>query len=112
MFILCILAGSFARRVNAKQLVLTHFSPRYSGDYGELSMRTMWRIEDLARSTSGLQGMNDVVAAWDYLVLKVDLEGPKSEELEESTIATTNEVSDADLEGESENESEQDSSVR
>ena len=49
-------AGVFARRIRAKRLVLTHFSPRYAGDSSEASMRTMWRIEDLARNASGLQG--------------------------------------------------------
>mmetsp|Transcript_29737 Transcript_29737/g.42444 ORF Transcript_29737/g.42444 Transcript_29737/m.42444 type:complete len:743 (+) Transcript_29737:3709-5937(+) len=65
------MAGVFARRIRAKRLVLTHFSPRYAGDNGEASMRTMWRIEDLAREASGLQGPNDVVAAWDYMLLQV-----------------------------------------
>jgi ribonuclease Z len=61
------MAGKFAKAIGAKKLVLTHFSPRYKGDDSEQSMRIMWRIEDMARSTSGLQGANEVLAAWDNM---------------------------------------------
>lgn len=61
------MAGSFAKKINAKRLILTHFSPRYLGDCGEASMKIMWEIEDLARSTCMLHGKNDVIAAWDFM---------------------------------------------
>ena len=34
-------------------------------------MRTMWMIEDLARIASGLHGGNEVIAAWDMLVVPI-----------------------------------------
>jgi hypothetical protein len=51
--------------------VLTHFSARYSGDGSENCTRTMRRIEELARETCGLRGVEDVVAAWDGATLTV-----------------------------------------
>ena len=72
------MAGQFAKSVNAKRLILTHFSPRYRGDESESSMRIMWRVEDQARVASGLYGVNDVIAAWDlmvYPVLDPELDG-------------------------------------
>ena len=66
------MAASFAKKVNAKQLILTHFSPRYRGDDSEGSMKIMWRIEDMARSVySELKGPNDIIAAWDQLTVPV-----------------------------------------
>jgi hypothetical protein len=41
-------------------------------------MRIMWRIEDAARLAAGLKGPNDVVAAWDYLILSVPSKGPEN----------------------------------
>jgi ribonuclease Z len=65
------MAGTFAAKINAKKLILTHFSSRYYGDDSLGSMQTMWRIEDMARRTSGLQGPNEVIASWDQLLLPV-----------------------------------------
>jgi ribonuclease Z len=65
------MAGSFARQINARQLVLTHFGGRYNGDHSEYNMSLMWRLEDMARETSQLMGPNDVIAAWDLLKLPV-----------------------------------------
>ncbi len=66
------MAASFAKKVNAKQLILTHFSPRYRGDDTEGSMKIMWRIEDMARNVySELKGPNDIIAAWDQLTVPV-----------------------------------------
>jgi ribonuclease Z len=68
------MAGKFAAEIGAKKLILTHFSPRYLGDASESSMKTMWLIEDMARSTSNLMRTNGVIAAWDYLTLPIPLE--------------------------------------
>ena len=65
------MAGRFAHRIGAKRLILTHFSPRYRGDPEEGYMRNMWRIENMARETSGLVEGNDVIAAWDSMILPV-----------------------------------------
>lgn len=67
------MAGRFASAVNAKKLILNHFSPRYSGDNSESSMRKMWMIEDMARETSNLSVPNDVIAAWDFMSLPIPL---------------------------------------
>ena len=57
------MAGQFAARINAKRLILTHFSPRYRGDPDEHSMRIMWKIEDQARLNCPLlSGKNDIIA--------------------------------------------------
>lgn len=71
------MAGRFAAQINAKMLLLTHFSPRYRGDEDLVHMRNMWAIEDMARGAAGgvLEGRNDVVAAWDQLSLPVRLGG-------------------------------------
>lgn len=76
------MAAAFAKKVNAKRLVLTHFSPRYRGDDCEASMRIMWQIEDMARKTAAplLQGRNDVIAAWDQLSLAIPLKESDNEE--------------------------------
>ena len=34
-------------------------------------MKVMWKLEDFARSTCGLMGKNDVIAAWDHMILPV-----------------------------------------
>ena len=61
----------FARQIKAKRLVLTHFSARYRGDDSEHSMRTMWKLEDAARSVVGYENENDVMAAWDLMVYPI-----------------------------------------
>ena len=64
------MAGRFARRINAKRVVLTHFSPRYRGDDSEGSMRLMWRLEDMAKlGADAFWGPNDVICAWDQMSL-------------------------------------------
>jgi hypothetical protein len=59
------MAGKFAKDVNAKRLILNHFSNRYPGDASADNMQVMWAIEDMARRTSGLWRENAVVASWD-----------------------------------------------
>ncbi len=86
------MAGSFAASINAKTLLLTHFSPRYRGDDDYVHMKKMWQIEDMARkaANSKLDGPNDVVAAWDQLCLPValqDKEGAEAEQEQEQEQA-------------------------
>ncbi|RYH22012.1 MBL fold metallo-hydrolase [archaeon] len=66
------MAGSFAKRINAKKLILTHFSPRYQGDSSEASMRMMWRLEDQARKMTDLKEDDDVIAAWDFMHITIN----------------------------------------
>jgi ribonuclease Z len=73
------MAGRFAARIKAKQLLLTHFSPRFPGDSAPESMQIMWRIEDLARGSSKyLTELNDVVAAWDNMKFAVPPKLPRT----------------------------------
>ena len=75
------MAGRFAARVGAKQLLLTHFSPRYLGDASDISMRVMWQIEQQARKAAAKHGAteelvkdkhgNGVIAAWDHMSVSV-----------------------------------------
>ena len=64
------MAGDFAKRTNAKRLVLNHFSARYKGDQSVDSMSIMMRIEEQAIKASGLDTTN-VAAAWDMMVLPI-----------------------------------------
>ena len=64
------IAGEFAKRVNAKRLILNHFSARYKGDQSVDSLSIMMRIEGQAIKASGLNE-NNVAAAWDLMVLPI-----------------------------------------
>jgi len=64
------LAGRFARRINAKRLLLNHFSARYKGDQAVESVAIMTKFENQAKKASGLD-TSDVVAAWDFLMLPI-----------------------------------------
>jgi len=66
------MAGEFAKKVNAKRLLLNHFSARYKGDASIDSISLMSRIEGQAIKASGL-GEAEVAASWDLMVLPVPL---------------------------------------
>lgn len=65
------MAGRFAKKIRAQKLILTHFSPRYPGDSSESSMKMMWKLEEMAKATCGLSGVNDVIAAWDLMSVNI-----------------------------------------
>jgi len=60
------MAGRFAKKINAKRLVMNHFSSRYKGDSCLESVSIMTRIERQAIEASGLSEEN-VAAAWDFM---------------------------------------------
>ncbi|KAJ3087595.1 hypothetical protein HK102_010704 [Quaeritorhiza haematococci] len=62
------MAGAFAKRINARQLVLNHFSTRYKGDVSEESLNVMEEIRQLAVGTFG---SDNVVASRDYMTVHV-----------------------------------------
>lgn len=64
------IAADFCRRVNARRLVLNHFSARYKGDVSMDSLSIMLRIENQAMKKSGLNE-TQVAAAWDFMVLPI-----------------------------------------
>mmetsp|Transcript_16464 Transcript_16464/g.23902 ORF Transcript_16464/g.23902 Transcript_16464/m.23902 type:complete len:641 (-) Transcript_16464:34-1956(-) len=68
------IAANFARKINAKKLLLNHFSARYLGNQAIENMSIMQRIEDQARESSGYDAAS-VAAAWDFMHLNV----PRSE---------------------------------
>lgn len=61
------MAGVFAKSVSARQLVLNHFSARYSGDESIASLRVMNAIGDLAAKEFG----KDVICARDFMTLNI-----------------------------------------
>ncbi len=64
------MAGTMAKRVGAKKLVMNHFSARYKGDPSVESLSIMMRLEGQAMKSSGMKP-NQVAAAWDFMVLPV-----------------------------------------
>ncbi len=64
------MAGAFAKFIGARQLVLTHFSPRYKGSEDIISRASMLRIERQAQQSSGYV-CHRVLAAWDFMTLQV-----------------------------------------
>lgn len=62
------MAGLFAKNVNAKLLLLNHFSARYKGDQEPLSLSIMKEIESLAKET--FQSDN-VITAYDLYSIVV-----------------------------------------
>ncbi|GMH70362.1 hypothetical protein TrLO_g11142 [Triparma laevis f. longispina] len=65
------MAAEFAKTIGAKKLALNHFSPRYKGDCSDDSLRISRRIERQAIEHAGELGAEDVVAAWDFMVLPI-----------------------------------------
>jgi ribonuclease Z len=63
------MAGSFGKRIGAKQLILNHFSARYPGDDSEESRKIMNTIGQLAASEFG----HDVVCATDLMTVDINL---------------------------------------
>ena len=64
------IAGEFAKRINAKKLILSHFSSRYKGDESLESIAIMTRIEKQAIEASGFN-VDEVIAAWDFMTTSV-----------------------------------------
>lgn len=62
------MAGAFAKRVAARQLILNHFSARYRGDESEESLKIMQAIADLAAGELGRK----VTCARDFMTVNVD----------------------------------------
>ncbi|KAI8902683.1 beta-lactamase-like protein [Globomyces pollinis-pini] len=62
------MAGQFAKAINAKQLLLNHFSARYKGDQSPESVLVMDEIANLAKSAFGT---DNVLTAYDYLTVTV-----------------------------------------
>ncbi|KAG6833908.1 hypothetical protein H0H87_007919 [Tephrocybe sp. NHM501043] len=61
------MAGAFAKRVNARRLVLNHFSARYSGDESEEALKIMDAIRNLASAEFG----REVECARDFMSIEV-----------------------------------------
>lgn len=73
------LAGALARRINTKQLVLTHFSSRYQGDISEENLSIM---EEIRTSAVETYGSNSVITARDFM--EINIQKSKEESLLET----------------------------
>ena len=70
------MAGYFAAKVNAKVLVLTHFSQRYKGVGENVTTKTgdCVSIEKLLRQAEkAFKSDRSVIAAEDFLVIRIPL---------------------------------------
>ena len=65
------MAGAFAARINARRLILNHFSARYAGDddVNEETKKIMTAIADLAATEYG----GDIVCARDLMTVEIPL---------------------------------------
>ena len=61
------MAGSFAKQIRARKLILNHFSARYPGDGSDESKDIMGAIEQLAASEFG----QDVACATDFMSVEI-----------------------------------------
>jgi ribonuclease Z len=64
------MAAIFAKNINAKRLLLNHFSPRYKGDQDIDSVSIMTRIEHQAMNTGDFDA-SQVAATWDFMLLPI-----------------------------------------
>ena len=62
------LAGQLANVINAKQLVLTHFSARYSGDESDNNLAIM---EEIRQSAIEIFGKPMVITARDFMEIRL-----------------------------------------
>ncbi|UKJ87672.2 hypothetical protein MACJ_000110 [Theileria orientalis] len=67
------MAGRFASEINAKKLILTHFSNKYPGDEKFENILTMIRMENEARQGYSKNGSKTipVIAAWDKMRINI-----------------------------------------
>jgi ribonuclease Z len=65
------MAGAFATRINARRLVLNHFSARYAGDddVDEEAKKIMIAIADLAAT----EYRGEIVCARDLMTIEIPL---------------------------------------
>ena len=77
VFILAEMAGYFAAKVNAKVLVLTHFSQRYKGAGENVETKTTGSdcdsTEKLLRQAEKAFKSDSVIAADDFMVVHIPL---------------------------------------
>lgn len=64
------MAAKFGRQVNAKRLIMNHFSARYYGDQSPESIAVMTSIEQ-ATFRAGGYNETTVAAAWDFMMLPI-----------------------------------------
>ena len=78
------MAGEFARQIGAKMLVITHFSPRFSGEYHAPLIQTLL----LPQAKKAFQSDN-VIAAYDYMCLNLKNIKVNSNDSSENAAATS-----------------------
>ena len=83
------MAGRFAKRIGAKNLILNHFSTRYKADIDgdNQAVSIMNRIRELAQEQYG----GKVVCAKDFMTVDIDLERVDGQEMRNSAAMQTEE---------------------